>query len=158
KLSSSLGAGDVLEYWKSTPYLLNFMEDYKLSRAIDSADENGLPRAELTRRVRGVRSLPWESFEQFRPIDLGNPRMRSLASDVIESGAWQLLWVPPSLPYYELGAPFNDPKLAGFTKRLVFSAWTVVPKAIASLLSYEAERRMMIARGAKRLNTVEERE
>ena len=29
------------------------------------------------------------------------------------------------------------------TKNLVFSAWNVVPDAIASLCSYEAERRML---------------
>jgi hypothetical protein len=35
--------------------------------------------------------------------------------------------------------------LSNLTKRLVFSAWHMVPRAVASLVSYEAERRMMRA-------------
>ncbi len=36
------------------------------------------------------------------------------------------------------GGPFRNQE--GFTKTLVFSAWEMVPQAIAALLSYEAER------------------
>ena len=39
------------------------------------------------------------------------------------------------------------PPLRDFTKRLIFSAWSVVPKAIAAMLSYEAERRAIEAAG-----------
>jgi hypothetical protein len=157
RLAQRLGAGDVLEYWKSTAYLLNFMEEYKLAKALENAEEHGVSRRELTRLIRnGTRLIPWDAFEAYRPIDAGNPRMRALWHDTIESGAWKLLWIPPSLPYYEPGAPYDDPKLSGFTKRLVFSAWTVVPKAIASLVSYESERRIMA--GRRRRNTPEDRE
>ena len=31
---------DVLEYWKSAPYLLNFMEDYELKRQLHEKLEN----------------------------------------------------------------------------------------------------------------------
>ena len=58
---------------------------------------------------------------------------------------WRLLWMPPSLGYYALDGPFAAPELASVTKRLVFSAWHMVPRAVASLVSYEAERRMMRA-------------
>ncbi len=58
---------------------------------------------------------------------------------------WRLLWMPPSLGYYTLDGPFAVPELASVTKRLVFSAWHMVPRAVASLVSYEAERRMMRA-------------
>lgn len=53
--------------------------------------------------------------------------------------------MPPSLGYYALEGPFSVPELASVTKRLVFSAWHMVPRAVASLVSYEAERRMMRA-------------
>lgn len=65
-------------------------------------------------------------------------------------GAWQLAWLPPSLPYYSLAGPYADPALQHFTKRLVFSAWSVVPKAIAVVVSYEAERRAVAASGGSR--------
>jgi hypothetical protein len=59
---------------------------------------------------------------------------------MLEDPLWQLLWMPPSLPYYELAGPFAAAAARDFTKRLVFSSWTVVPKAIAAMVSYQAER------------------
>jgi hypothetical protein len=58
---------------------------------------------------------------------------------------WRLLWIPPALSYYSLAGPFAAANLAGVTKQLVFSAWHMVPRAVATLVSYEAERRMMRA-------------
>ena len=58
---------------------------------------------------------------------------------------WRLLWIPPTLGYYKPEAAFAESELAKVTKRLVFSAWHMVPRAVASLVSYEAERRMMRA-------------
>ena len=55
--------------------------------------------------------------------------MRELAKDVIDSEAWRMLWIPPSMPYHELGGAYARPELSGFTKRLVFSAWQAVPRA-----------------------------
>ena len=45
------------------------------------------------------------------------------------------------MPYYEPSGPFAKPELKRVTKRLVFSVWRMVPKAVASMVSYEAERR-----------------
>ena len=59
-------------------------------------------------------------------------------------GWWQLLWLPPSMPYFQLGEPFASH--AGITKRLVFSSWSATPTAIAGLLSYEAERQLVDGR------------
>ena len=72
--------------------------------------------------------------------------MRGLVRDVLDRDAWKLAWIPPSLPYYELSGPYAEQR--DFTKRLVFSAWNVVPKAISSVLSYEAERRLIDLRGS----------
>ncbi len=101
--------------------------------------------------------LSWRDIERYRSVDPGNPRLRQLQEEMIESKAWRLLWLPPSLPYYELGGPFADPQLQRLTKRLVFSAWKVVPKALASVLSYSAEREMMRSRGGRPMNTQEAR-
>ena len=32
RISDSLGKGDILEYWKASPYLMDFMDDYELKR------------------------------------------------------------------------------------------------------------------------------
>jgi hypothetical protein len=48
------------------------------------------------------------------------------------------LWIPPSIPYYELDGAFKDSW--GYSKTLIFSSWKLVPRMVASLVSYEAER------------------
>ena len=52
-------------------------------------------------------------------------------------------------PYYELSGAYAEEGLRHFTKRLVFSAWNIVPKAISSVLS-EAERRLLESSGTHR--------
>ena len=158
RVAKHLGHDDVLEYWKSSPYLLNFMENYdfkhKLKRAVDGQED-----AELARCVKSIGSglLEKNEIEKYQRLDPANARLRSLHHDTIGREAWKLLWIPPSLPYYEGSGPFASPDLTRFTKRLVFSSWRVVPKAIASVLSYEAERCMMQRYRRKVLNTAESR-
>jgi hypothetical protein len=158
RVAESLGHNDVLEYWKSAPYLLNFMEDYDFKRKFRNAVEGGHD-LKLARAVRSVGSglLDRNDIDAYRRVDPANARLRSLHHDTVERQAWRLLWIPPSLPYYEGSGPFADPNLMGFTKRLVFSCWRVVPKAIASVLSYEAERCMMQRFRKKVQNTTEAR-
>jgi hypothetical protein len=140
-LARDLVAGDVLEYWKSAPYLLNFMDGYKLVRSLERAVGD---RPRLGEQLVGAqRLLRWEDVERYRAIESDNPRLRALIADLVEAEAWRLLWIPPSLPYYELGVPFDPERARGFTKRLIFSSWAVVPKAVAALASYEIERRML---------------
>ena len=89
--------------------------------------------------------LDWESVRHYEALDPGNAKMRGLVHDILDRGAWKLAWLPPSMAYYSPAGAFADSELRRFTKRLVFSAWAVVPKAIAVVLSYEAERRGVAA-------------
>ncbi len=68
-----------------------------------------------------------------------NARLAALVDQALSCQAERLLWVPPSLPYYPLTGAFAG--TGGFSKTLVFSAWLMVPRMLASLLSYEVERR-----------------
>jgi hypothetical protein len=96
--------------------------------------------------------------QNFDTVDVAHGRLRWLADDTVGRGAWQLLWIPPSLPYLQPAGPYADRHLAGFTKRLVFSSWTMVPKAIATLLTYDAERRINTAgSGPRYTNTADGR-
>lgn len=144
EVARAVDAPDTLELWKSAPYLLSFVDDqYELGRARDAKLSTPGGRAALEPAIRTSRStLSWDEAQSFRAIEPGNPRMRSLVQDVVDKRAWQLLWVPPSLPYYRLSGPFAQPELKGFTKRLVFSSWRVVPRAVAAMVSYEVDRRM----------------
>lgn len=145
KVSRVLGQGDVLEYWKSAPYLLNFMDAYRLKKALHEAvvtPGDGQEVASLLSEGQNL-LLPWEDVQGYSELDPANARLRSLLAQTTDVGAWRLLWAPPSMPYYQLEGAFADPALEGFTKRLVFSSWVVVPKVIATMLSYEAERQMI---------------
>ncbi|MDP8929246.1 MAG: helicase, partial [Actinomycetota bacterium] len=159
RVAELINGGPVLDFWKSTPYPLNFMEHYRLDRALEAAVDDGRQGPELAGRLAdGDLLLPWDDVARYRQVDPGNARLRGLFADVIDRGAWQLPWLPPALTYYELGPPWNQPGLESFTKRLVFSAWRVVPKVIATLASYEAERRLMNPDGRPDLeNTPEAR-
>ncbi|HEX8702753.1 MAG TPA: helicase-related protein, partial [Myxococcaceae bacterium] len=137
---------DTLEYWKSTPYPLSFMDSdsYKLKRDLLERSKDGPSRLELSRALSGPGrlGLPWADIERYAAIDPGNARMRELADQTLGQGAHRMLWLPPSLPYYRLRGPWSEPGARNFTKRLVFSSWRFAPRAIAALLSFEAERRM----------------
>ncbi|MEO7262797.1 MAG: helicase-related protein [Jatrophihabitantaceae bacterium] len=138
-VSDAIGGDETLEYWKSTPYLLNLMDDYKLKRRFSEAI--AAPSPELVSALDGGDGLlDWATIEAYQRLDPGNAKMRALSEDVIDRGAWKLAWLPPALSYYSLSGDYSRKELASFTKRLVFSAWNVVPKAIATMLSYDAER------------------
>jgi hypothetical protein len=143
KLAGALKHPDVAEYWKAAPYLLSFMDDYKLKTQVKSVSGETQRTALLEALRCGGVELPWAEVEAYRPVDPSNARLRSLIADVIEGGAWRLLWIPPSFPYYQAWGAFAAPELQNLTKQLVFSAWQVVPKAVSTMLSYEAERRMV---------------
>lgn len=157
KVARVLHQANTLEYWKSAPFLLNFMEDYEIKRAFGVAHSER--EAELAAALCESEALllPAMDVVAYEAIDPSNSRLRGLMSDMIEPGIWQLLWVPPSLSYYQLDAPYTGPGLTQWTKRLIFSSWRVVPKVIATLVSYEAERRMMRSFDAGAINTAEER-
>ncbi len=138
-LTAQIGQPMPLSYWQSAPYLLNFMRGYQLKRAF----EKSLEEAETATQLQKAQHLllPAATIEQFGALDPNNARLRSLLAETVDAGAWQLLWLPPSLPYYQLDMPFST--LPTLTKRLIFSAWQVVPHAVASLISYAAEREML---------------
>lgn len=140
-LADELGIPMSLEYWKSIPQFGNFMDTYQIARALDrrlQADDES-----LTTLLEEVGSLVAEELRQYREADGRNGNLRVLENQLLESGMWKLLWLPPSMPYFEAGGPFADVATDATTKRLIFSSWTATPTAIASLLSYGAERRMV---------------
>ena len=139
-LARFVGHHDPTEYWKSAPYLINFMERYKLKQAIERAAAAG-QFVKGERLDPGPGLLSWEDVERYQPVDPQNGRLRWLINDLEGCRAFELLWVPPSIRYYDTGSVYESEKTRGFTKRLIFSGWHVVPKVVSSLVSYEAERK-----------------
>jgi hypothetical protein len=144
-VSRVVGQRDCIEYWKSAPYVLNFLDDgYKLKtelrKALEVADQRMKVAQALS--VSPTATLPWNRIHRYHEVDPGNPRMRAFVDDFLGGNAHRLLWIPPAMPYYALGGAFADEGVAQLTKRLVFSSWRAVPRAIAAMLSYEVERRV----------------
>ena len=134
-------AGEPIEYWKSAPYLINFLKHYELRHKLDAQLNAPSDALRETLSAANGQLLTKDKFESYQALDPANPRMRVLFEDTIDKGMWQLLWMPPSMPYIEPGGAYQDKD--GLTKALVFSSWSAVPDAIASICSYEAERKMI---------------
>ncbi|MBD3166845.1 helicase, partial [bacterium] len=146
-VANCVKAGEQLEYWKSAPYLINFLKYYEFRRKLDT--QLSVPSDSLRKALGSAKGhmLTKEKWEVYQSIDPANPRMRVLFEDTIDKGMWQLLWMPPSMPYYKPGGAYENKR--NLTKALVFSAWSAVPDAIASICSHEAERKMLAATSVK---------
>ena len=144
-VARALEAPEIIEYWKSSPYLLNFMRHYSLKRLLEDQIES--PSAALRAAIQAARKtmLNHEDIDSYAPLDPANGRMRAIMGDIFSQHLDQNLWIPAAMPYYgdtRGGAPL--------TKALIFSSWSMVPDAIAALLSYEAERRMGVGKLGRR--------
>lgn len=161
RIAEALDHSDVTEYWKSAPYLLNFMDEYDFKHDFVNGVGNAKISSNLLKALTaspGV-MLQWEDVERYRALDPANSRLRQLLVDNVDSGAWRWLWLPAALPYYEPSGPYADSSGIATTKRLIFSSWQVVPKVVAAVLSYEAERRMFGGRSdVEKPNTPEQRD
>jgi hypothetical protein len=132
-----------VEFCKSAPFPLSFLDDYMLKKVLKAKKTEPSVRASL--EANGLAWLDHEKIDEYQMAVgadgslFANARLTSLVETALCGQAEQLLWVPPSLPYYPLSGAFA--KSDGFSKTLVFSAWLMVPRMLASLLSYEVERR-----------------
>ena len=114
-----------MEYVKSSPYLLSFMDTYELKQKIDAiyrGDFKDLPDPSSQVLLRE------NDVAQFHKIPMRNARMQYLRDMMLPKGrgAELLLWVPASRPYYITNAENPFAKNADFSKTLVFSAWEMV--------------------------------
>ncbi len=134
-------AGEPIEYWKSAPYLINFLKHYELRHKLYAQLNAPSDALRGTLSSANGQLLTKDKLEGYQALDPANPRMRVLFEDTIDKGMWQLLWMPPSMPYIEPDGVYRDKD--GLTKALVFSSWSAVPDAVASICSYEAERKMI---------------
>jgi len=122
-----------VDYVKSCPYLLSFMDHYKYKSDIQNL------KPTLSRQARKLLFIDEKNLREYEPLPPNNARLERLMDVTLANEAERLLWVPPSIPYYKPGGVFKGRD--GFSKVLVFSAWEMVPRMIACTLSYECERR-----------------
>ena len=137
-----------VEYAESCPYLLSYLKGYKLGDKLLKAVEKNIDVLPFKQENHKNARLLWiqsSRIARFEKLNIPNTRFERLMEDVFETGnndfdASSLLWIPASRPYYTVKkGPFAGVK--HFSKTLIFSSWTMVPRMASTLLSYEDERR-----------------
>lgn len=132
-----------IEYAKSSPYPLSFLANYQHKKKLEQFYQEA---KDLQRIVNKTRDswLDMGLIKDYKRLfsknkkTIPNPKIRLLIDETIGDEGWKYLWIPPSISYYEPQGLFKHS--AGFTKSLIFSSWKMVPRMIASMVSYEAER------------------
>ena len=142
-LFRAVGSQDPMPFWKSAPYLAHFMHGYKFHDLLVDALGTAGPPDKIVDALQRHDSafLKAATLRSWGSIDPGNAKLRELVGELIDEGLWRVLWMPPTLPYWPLEGPFEGKERA--TKRLLFSAWNMVPDVVSAVLSYDAERLMM---------------
>lgn len=132
-----------LEYVKSSPYPFSFLDNYQHKEKLRKFAGDDPELQKLLRKTKhGWINL--DNVNQYKALapengkTAPNAKLRLLLKETVLNDGWKYLWIPPSVPYYSLDGAFKDSW--GFSKTLIFSSWKLVPKMVASLVSYEAER------------------
>ncbi len=132
-----------LEYVKSCPFALSFLDNYQHKEKIRNLILDDTKLQQLVKKTRhGWVNL--NDINEYKPLlpprakSLPNAKLRLLLDETVLNNGWKYLWIPPSIPYYELSGAYKESW--GYSKTLLFSSWKMVPRMVASLVSYEAER------------------
>ncbi len=140
KTELNLNCDIPIEYAKSSPYLLSFMQNYQEGKTVKDAFKNKtLPIVKKSRSQKLL--LKGDHIYKYRELEAGNARLEALQTMLLNNHAERLLWIPASHPYYTVPETSVFALNKDFSKVLVFSAWEMVPRMLAVMLSYEAERR-----------------
>lgn len=130
------------DYTKSAAFQLSFMDNYKLKEVIQNGWKAGAKRKSKVDCLL----LDKNSIEDYNLSHYNNARLTFIIENIFgdkkhPTYVEQLLWIPTSHPYYTTGESIFT-KNKDFSKYLVFSSWGMVPKMLATLISYESERRL----------------
>jgi hypothetical protein len=149
-IMQDLGIGNFpIDYVKSAPFLMSYM-NYKVKDKIDGELKGGKNSVGPDERARYIKRMPIAFLKRnlingYQPLPDTNARLHTLLEEVFRPSEKKispelLLWIPPANRYYECGPRNIFEQCEGYSKTLVFSSWEMVPRVIATLTSYEAER------------------
>lgn len=130
-----------MEYAKSSPYLLSFMDKYKLKEKLAKA------YTEHSWKIKQKQQylIKKKNINTYERIPSCNAKLDKLSNILFgekgEKHGEQLFWIPASHPYYKIPASNVFAKNQDFSKVLVFSAWEMVPRMIACMISYAIEQK-----------------
>lgn len=134
-----------MDYVKSSPYLLSFMDKYIFKTDIMKelkAEENGGLYLPLSQQSQQLLLKFHATIYNYKKLPANNARLEALKKVVfdLKKKSYCLLWIPASHPYYDTPDSNVFKQNHDFSKVLVFSSWEMVPRMIAFMLSYEEER------------------
>lgn len=115
------------------------MENYQFKQRVRANTGHPTPEFIAAVSAKGAQ-IPFSRMSAYKEIDLGNARLRWLWNELAARRAADVPWISPSLPCCTLGGAFSDAASLGLAKCLVFSSSAVAPRAISTLLSYQAEQ------------------
>lgn len=129
-----------MEYVKSSPYLLSFMDKYELKKRIVKA----IQQTDVAQNCKtDTLLLSKFALNNYRPISPAHGKLKFLHDLVFgerhEKKTQLLLWIPASNPYYKAGGLFESEEARNFSKIILFSSWEMVPRMISVMISYYAE-------------------
>lgn len=130
RVATALQVPDLLEYWRSAPAPLSFLSGYKLRvrlfETLRAQDETLFAALKTPGLFLDTAGAPGP--------ESGHARTAVLAHSLIDAGQHRIAWLPPSRPSYALGGPFAALGDAARTKRILFSSWRMVPRAVSTVL------------------------
>lgn len=127
-----------MEFYKSSPFMYSFMEHYKLKKNLI---KHTLDSPEIQKVLHNNKEvfINRQDVANYRELNYANSKFEKVIEEAFDKNGHMLLWVPPSIPYYKLRGPYEVSE--NFSKCLIFSSWEMVPRMMATLLSYESERK-----------------
>ena len=139
--SNRLRFGNIpIEYVKSSPYLLSFMDKYELKKELVNwiRRTNALSECDTSSLLLSRRKI-----NNYHKISPGNGKLNFLHNlifgDKHQNKTHLLLWIPASNPYYKTGGVFDSESARNFSKIILFSSWEMVPRMISVMISYYSE-------------------
>jgi len=150
-LCKKLYVGDYrIDYAKSTPYSLSFMDDEYVEKRKILTSLKGKKNKNrfINKKTSDNILLSKTDFEKYHKLPLINSKYSFLSQELFganknENHFERLLWIPPSKMYYEPQKNSVFWKNKNASKMLIFSAWRMVPKSIVALTNYESESRLI---------------
>ena len=134
--------GFIESVWSSIPYPMQMMDS---SYTIHTA-ATLLPLVGEARNAEILES----HVRKYQRLEKPHPKLRALAEELPDK-LLCLPWLPPSRPWWPLGGIFRDAVKGKhaqarengrtLSKVLIFSRYRAVPRSLASIFSYGAERR-----------------
>ena len=132
RVARALDEQDLMEYWRSAPAPLSFLSGYKLREHLGEALAE--PDEALLAALRTPGLFLGLPGQRLPGPESGHARTAALSQELISAGLHRVSWLPPSRPAYVLGGPFATLGDAARTKRLLFSSWRMVPRAVSTVL------------------------